>query len=193
MTDAGRCLACAVNEQPAYLAGRVAKRAVPRREQDILGVHGQRACEMDRVVSAEGMSFSEFAGVVSEPFIDADDPQLPIEGIQLLDGQASDLTVDPARRVRPERCRRSAIGSRTSPRARRSANGSRLSTGTRRATRRPRIVTTISAPACTCWTYRLRWSWSSRTPTSIFGWPVCSVILGKSTRYINGLGISPRR
>jgi hypothetical protein len=55
-------------------------------------------------------------------------------------------------RARRARGLRLAVGSRTRPRARRSASGSTSSTGTRRATRRPRIVTTTSAPSWTCWT-----------------------------------------
>ena len=64
----------------------------------------------------------------------------------------SDTGVAVLSRARRPRGLRGAVGSRTRPRARRSARGSVSSTGTRRATRRPRIVTTTSAPSLTCWT-----------------------------------------
>lgn len=50
---------------------------------------------MERVVPAEAVSFGELSRVASHWFVDADDPQLAVEGVQLTDCRALDLLVDP--------------------------------------------------------------------------------------------------
>lgn len=88
----------------------------------------------------------------------------------------SDTGVTDRSCLRPLLGRLGLVGSRTSPRARRSASGSPPSTAESRATRLPRIVTTTSPPPAAWRTYRLSWSCSSRTPTSLFSSDLCSVI-----------------
>ena len=50
---------------------------------------------MDRVVPAEPVPFRERSRVQSERLVDADDPQLAVQGAQLIDCEAVGLVVDP--------------------------------------------------------------------------------------------------
>ena len=74
VVDRGLISSWAVDEELAGFVGRLAKRPVPRCEQDVVGINGKRAREMDRVVSAERVSLCQLAGVTSKRFVDADDP-----------------------------------------------------------------------------------------------------------------------
>jgi hypothetical protein len=84
-----------VDQERAGLVRGVAERVVPRCEQDVVGVDGQRGGEVHGVVAAQRMPGSEVSGVTCQRFVDADDPQLRANVLERIDGEVVSGLIDP--------------------------------------------------------------------------------------------------